>query len=653
MRRTFVLCLFSLVTSAMAEEPSPVAEALAGTLLSSVGFMMLLFYLMNWPDVEIRMYTNKTISLTIAIFIAVMIYNYAKECLANLTRAESPAALIAMCVFHRLFWHICLELTLLIVCRKKEGAQSEKAIKRTKVSATCWGTLMAHIGGFASIGIWTELQRLPCFGTNPITQQFNPAVGIHVFPIAVLFEYLLWKAAGALRGAVRGNHHDDHAEHDPESEQHEHCDVMEEIWEEALVEAKWDACALIYSFVLVLSVRFWIKGGVMDSLEEIESNVLQTTHKASMAAEMFGFGILCLIAMTAPEHVFEFFRTRIDLSGEYSYGNGLDKTKRTLKQDGTSGSCPETGCTFSVSGREVVAFIAERDEAITGEISGSAGSYSIHWSNGLIYHQATCPDGIVPDWLVMIRLVLGMCVGWSFLFASQWMISHLVPTENATLLAAIVAAGLSFTGFSSIYILDKCADAVGPWSAELEAWLYIMVDTIPLGVGFSWERTFDNSIDVLAEASGLPVIVKLPLTLAIVALIIPSWRLYILPTIVHRHWHFGFDPHSAIENCDFDSKESVQRYVELIKHVATLGEHELDPNATPGVVRAPSQIPDLEHIHQKADAATQIKVYRMVLDALANTAKAVEEKLDRASAFADLSKPLMEDDHESKLWIGM
>merc|ERR1719414_2913091 len=86
-----------------------------------------------------------------------------------------------------------------------------------------------------------------------------------------------------------------------------------------------------------------------------------------------------------------------------------------------------------------------------------------------------------------------------------------------------------------------------PWGAELEAWLYIMVDTIPLGVGFSWERTFDNSIDVLAEASGLPVIVKLPLTLAIVAVIIPSWRLYILPTIVHRHWHFGFDPHSAIE----------------------------------------------------------------------------------------------------------
>merc|ERR1719350_904301 len=68
---------------------------------------------------------------------------------------------------------------------------------------------------------------------------------------------------------------------------------------------------------------------------------------------------------------------------------------------------------------------------------------------------------------------------------------------------------------------------------------------------------------------------KLPLSILCALLVVPAWRLYMLPMIVHEGWRFGFVASHATKCLDGSSEKSVNGYLELIKHFATFGEHEV------------------------------------------------------------------------------
>ena len=83
-----------MVAGVPAGPPSPPAVAdeaqlaVSVMLMGGLAFFMSLFYLVNWPDKDIRYYSSKVISSTIAIFCGVLIFESVKGVVENFLHEE-------------------------------------------------------------------------------------------------------------------------------------------------------------------------------------------------------------------------------------------------------------------------------------------------------------------------------------------------------------------------------------------------------------------------------------------------------------------------------------------------------------------------------------------------------------------------------------
>merc|ERR1712217_539496 len=87
-------------------------------------------------------------------------------------------------------------------------------------------------------------------------------------------------------------------------------------------------------------------------------------------------------------------------------------------------------------------------------------------------------------------------------------------------------------GFGFIFLLDMITDmdATGELADKAIA---SIISSIGILVGFSWERSFDESVHVIAELTShngpwSPTLTKLGLAITIAFGIIPAWRRHIL-----------------------------------------------------------------------------------------------------------------------------
>merc|ERR1711933_151248 len=70
--------------------------------------------------------------------------------------------------------------------------------------------------------------------------------------------------------------------------------------------------------------------------------------------------------------------------------------------------------------------------------------------------------------------------------------------------------------------------------------------------------------------------------MGVVVLIIPAWRLYLLPMVVYEGWRYGFIAEHASCHLNPSDDHSVEHYLELMKHFATLGGHTVRPPGAKG-----------------------------------------------------------------------
>merc|ERR1719399_1178363 len=113
-------------------------------------------------------------------------------------------------------------------------------MNKIEVNLKCWGVLLAHMSGFASINAWGSVQQTAFFSSSPWKSFLVVPLGyITNLPILFVTNYVRERISEAGDGDT---------------------DELEKKWDEEVEEAENDVTALGLSFLTVQSVKFGICG---------------------------------------------------------------------------------------------------------------------------------------------------------------------------------------------------------------------------------------------------------------------------------------------------------------------------------------------------------------------------------------------------------
>ncbi|CAK9058275.1 unnamed protein product [Durusdinium trenchii] len=439
-------------------------------LLGCMGFMMANFYLVNWPDEDIRRISWEVISSTVSIFSAVLLFQACNKALEYyILEGLWIWYQLAVDMVHMLLWFTALQLVLAYLSgamgaheevssrrwslrkslsltwmspstRLKRAQSAEMHFKAVKINTVCWATLLGHVTGFAAINAWGTLQQavprnLLCCGLIPLVT----FAGI----------WSIYQATEKLRKI--------------QIEQDEEEDEFEELWGEEVAETENDVMSLAVSFLLVQALRFCISG----YLPNAEGNDPKGLKQSNLACELLLFAAF----------VFGGFDiVQISLRKLLKLGNeGSDVEEQRVSYN-------------------------ELDQAHR-------------------YHT-WCRD------------ILAMATAWSIHFSVDWWLSANIMADGAVL-AVICAVVVTCFALLLIFVLDKLADMEFT-DNEVDSSLRALISSLGILIGFSWERSFDEAVGGLAEGRvfGLPPpVLTLILAIFLASMVVPAWKWYILPVV--------------------------------------------------------------------------------------------------------------------------
>jgi hypothetical protein len=214
--------------------------AISGMLCGSVSFVMMLFYIVNYDDTDIRFYAWSVISSTLSIFTAVLLFHAIKSTIElELLQGVSTELSIAAHYGHMVFWLLTLHFVFMVISGTVKVPFAVPSKKR--VLAACWGKLITHMAAFASITAGGVLQQTALFSSGPLWA----AALVPAHLAALLGTLLLLRTAGRpLRRQPGGQ----------EGEASEAFRARE------MREAENEVMALSLSFLAVQALRFAISG---------------------------------------------------------------------------------------------------------------------------------------------------------------------------------------------------------------------------------------------------------------------------------------------------------------------------------------------------------------------------------------------------------
>eukprot|EP00931_Biecheleriopsis_adriatica_P060994 TRINITY_DN36651_c0_g1_i1.p1 TRINITY_DN36651_c0_g1~~TRINITY_DN36651_c0_g1_i1.p1 ORF type:complete len:570 (-),score=136.83 TRINITY_DN36651_c0_g1_i1:65-1774(-) len=233
------------------EKKDPVAIAISVMLMGSIGFQMLMFYLVNWNDKDIQRYSWKVISQTISIFCAVLLFQAFNGIVEEkLIEGSSPIVEVTIDMLQMLFWLFCMQIVLAVTSGAVHDliGGKEPDLEEVELQVKSWSVLFSHIAGFAAINAWGSWQQ-KFFNSSPMHV-------VLVVPIACTGLFAIYHAFDKVREKIA--HMDDGEE-----------DEFEKKWDEETEEAENDVAGLSLSFLTVQAIRFAISG-ILPNQEGLE-----------------------------------------------------------------------------------------------------------------------------------------------------------------------------------------------------------------------------------------------------------------------------------------------------------------------------------------------------------------------------------------------
>eukprot|EP00930_Biecheleria_cincta_P036861 TRINITY_DN25267_c0_g1_i1.p2 TRINITY_DN25267_c0_g1~~TRINITY_DN25267_c0_g1_i1.p2 ORF type:complete len:326 (-),score=71.38 TRINITY_DN25267_c0_g1_i1:1228-2205(-) len=276
-----ILVLATLVAAVLAEEEeekaSPMAMAIAATLIGAVSFVLAMLYLMNHPDDDMRRYTYDIINATVSIFSAVLVFQSFNDAIETTLLEGKPVYVCVIVNFvHMLFWYCMLHLSLAYISGAiGEPPESREAVELNMKSVAI---VLGHLTGFASINAWGALQQLEYFST--------PSMSFAVLPISCLGQFVLQRCTDEIRSYVS-------LADDGE------WDEFEKAWDEEVEESENDIMALTMSFNFIQAARFVITSRLPNSEGAVGWHELQEQRVAGQHFWLFAVGLCCACFMLA------------------------------------------------------------------------------------------------------------------------------------------------------------------------------------------------------------------------------------------------------------------------------------------------------------------------------------------------------------------
>mmetsp|Transcript_29909 Transcript_29909/g.81043 ORF Transcript_29909/g.81043 Transcript_29909/m.81043 type:complete len:559 (-) Transcript_29909:169-1845(-) len=416
---------------------TPVESAISVMLLGSIGFQMLLFYLVHWEDADIRRYSWRVISQTISIFCAVLLFQGFNGLVEEYIIAGGSEAWEVAVDMGQLVWWLTLMQVILAIT---SGAINEMwggaapNMEVVEVNVKSLAVLFAHVAGFSAINAWGALQQS--------ILKASPLTCLIAVPVGWCGLFVMYQGYHRIRSHISNS---DDGE----------IDEYEQVWDDETKESENDVAGLSLSFVTVQAIRFAI-GGVLPNGEGIEGPSTQASHGGSQWQMLLlcgvGFEICGILLLNSerciPKHsaMFERVERIIEILNNYfTFGNA-----------------------------------------------------------------------------------------WCFFYGVKWWLTSTQFTDETALLHVVLSLVLSSSAFAMIFVLDKVMDnqLLGEDSELAENAVEKLITGLAILIGFSWEQCFDTAVTVIAESQSKKcpeAIAKLIMSVILVLVVFPAWRLYILP----------------------------------------------------------------------------------------------------------------------------
>lgn len=309
--------------------------------------------------------------------------------------------------------------------------------------------------------------------------RMSPWLSFSVIPISIIGQFCLQRITDSIREKVA-------LADDGEKDEYE----MK--WDEETEECENDVMGLTLSFNFTQAVRFLVTGKLPNQ-EGVEPFGSLVNHTTTHITELFMTGVFCACGMV----IIFMCTAKKDAEGEES-------KKASEKEEGNGELALEAG--KGGEGKE------EEDEE--SELADRM------------------KDAVI--------LTLSMCFAWCSFFSSKMELGRLHVLDDPMLLAMAHTMCTSAFSFVFIRLLDKLADA--DWTPDWvdDAIKQFIKGPLSILVGFGWEQCFDQAVESLASVMPQPHWSKCGLALFCVGIVLPAWRMYLLPMELQDGWEFGF-----------------------------------------------------------------------------------------------------------------
>jgi len=586
---SIVLALMvSFLWKSVFAEEAPTAEgvSMAATLIGSISFVMCLYYFINYDDKDIQEMSWQTISGTISIFCAVLAFSSINDLMEAYVITpifgEGDATMGALLVdfLHMIAWFVFMQYALAKLSgavdsdadqaerealRGEEAEPSEafeKVLFGKKENMACYAVLCAHITGFASIN---------CFGTvQQIFFSESPGMAFLTPLSALIFMLLMQRITDHVRESIAMSG-------DGKK------DEFEDLWDEECEEAENDVMGLALSFTFVSALRFAITGCLPNQEGKEEECAVEEylyKHTFDQKAMLLGSGVVFAIVIFVMRSNWPAWLEEEGGEEEEEEAEGEEKLAKTPEQ------------------------VAELEKK---KAEGKRVQFYGRFAEGVF-------------------VAVSMSFSWSFFFGTQMVLAgYSFFNGEEEMMAVALALLISAVCLGGILPLDKLADQ--DWTDEhCDMAIRSLMEAMAILIGFAWEQCFDASVDQIAQKTNEMDIdglnqhsVKFFLTLFCCILLIPAWKMYMIPFMVAEGWKYDFPLR--------------------IEDVHRVAEQMMDRDAEDAKKEEPAEGDEPAEVNQAEVKATQAKIAKMK-KVLGTIAAVVDDHEEKTNAKAGGAAPI-------------